>query len=121
MAKTDIVEQCTKEAAQILRRVDQLRRTDPKKPIRALSFRELADAPLLDEGQPEPDALPSEIYAAAIRFWACAVARQIDLRQWRTMIEDARTRSPGFNGDAIRFFEEAFEGLKLTDGTEVYP
>ena len=115
------VERCAEEATKILRRVAELRQGDPKLPLRMQTFQEIAEAPLLAEGQPAADALPSEIYTAGLCFWASAVSRQLDLPQWRDVIDTARERVPDFPGDATRFFEELFESLTLTDGATIWP
>lgn len=53
------------------------------------------------------------------REWAVAVAPRITDDEFEDLVFDADKAVPDFPGDVIRFFERAFEGLRLRDGSLV--
>lgn len=115
------------EALRITAYAGRLRAKTRKDPLdRSLTMTlinvaDLSKVPLTPRGCANPGGSLSSIYEAGLRFWAEAVARQINSEEWETMVEEAHNKSPEFPGDVIRFFETMFEGLTLKDGSVIIP
>lgn len=60
------------------------------------------------------------LFAEGLRFWAQAVARRMIHVQVERTVEYACRQVPDFDGNALRWFEELFEGVTLLDG-DVWP
>jgi hypothetical protein len=56
-----------------------------------------------------------------LRAWAELAAPLITEDEWQEIVWHCHDRLPAFDGDMIRFFENAFEGLHLKDGCLVVP
>jgi len=113
------------EAADIVRIAGKLRAAvrarRPEGGLELVSFADMMKDPrlLLPRGEPHADDTADKAFNEAIRFWAVRVATQIDFDQWTKMVwHVAETVTfEEFNGDAISFYENRFEGLRLADGT----
>ncbi|MBO6725539.1 MAG: hypothetical protein JJ911_07765 [Rhizobiaceae bacterium] len=62
-----------------------------------------------------------EMFVEGLHFWAVAIARRIDHNNWDQVVWHANNQLADFQGDAIRFFENLFEGMILADGHDVWP
>lgn len=117
-----------KEAVAILQNVKILRdhvrasrpEPDPNAPLEWLSLANWSDKPILPSGQARPTDSVAEVYEDAIRFWAQRAAPHLSGKQFNEMAVRASDAVPDFPGDAIRFFENAFEGLQLRCGMRVW-
>jgi hypothetical protein len=97
------------QAVQIARREQYQRATAEQKtaPITATQF----DAASLPS--PRPGKSP-------LRAWAELAAPLITFGEWETIAWHCADTVKPFEGDLIRFFETAFEGLELRDGARVF-
>jgi hypothetical protein len=116
----DEVKEIFEEAVTILTIVKKLREAKRSTaPISAKLFQasELAMRNLPPRGEPPADAHAADAFTSAIRFWARRAAASQNYDQWEEMAWRARDAVPDFPGDPIRVFENAFEGLRLRDGS----
>jgi hypothetical protein len=97
-----------RQTLDIARQEAERRRELPQASFKVIDFREVMSKPIPPRKQP-------------LRAWAELAAPLIDKSEWDDIVYFCDDEVRPFRGNVIRFFETAFESLRLKDGTLIVP